>query len=60
MDRTTWDISEEVQLRARLAEAKAEAQQSEGAEESARARAQAEALDRDYKAFLERVKKKHL
>jgi CHAT domain-containing protein len=53
-------VSEEVQLRARLAEAKAEAQQSEGGEESARARAQAEALDRDYKAFLERVKKENL
>jgi CHAT domain-containing protein len=53
-------VSEEVQLRARLAEAKAEAQQSEGVEESARARAQADALDRDYKAFLERVKKENL
>ncbi len=53
-------VSEEVLLRARLAEAKAEAQQSEGAEESARARAQADALDRDYKAFLERVKKENL
>ena len=53
-------VSEEVLLRARLAEAKAEAQQSEGAEDSVRARAQAEALDRDYKAFLERVKKENL
>ncbi len=53
-------VSEEVQLRARLAEARAEAQQSEGSEESARARAQAEALDRDYKTFLERVKKENL
>ena len=53
-------VSEEVLLRARLAEAKAEAQQSEAAEDSQRARAQAEALDRDYKAFLERVKKENL
>jgi CHAT domain-containing protein len=57
--RTRALVSEEVMLRARLAEAKAEAQQSEG-EDSARARAQAEALDRDYKAFLERVKKENL
>jgi CHAT domain-containing protein len=58
--RTRALVSEEVQLRARLAEAKTQAQQSEGSEESARARAQAEELDRDYKAFLERVKKENL
>src|SRR5713101_815972 len=58
--RTRALVSEEVQLRARLAEAKAQAEQSEGVEESARARAQAEALDRDYKAFVERVRKENI
>jgi CHAT domain-containing protein len=58
--RTRALVTEEVQLRARLAEAKAEAEQSEGVEESTRAKAQADALDRDYKAFVERVKKENI
>ena len=58
--RTRALVDEEVKLRARLAEARAEAEDSQGAEESQRTRAQAEALDRDYKAFLERVRKENL
>jgi CHAT domain-containing protein len=58
--RTRALVAEEVQLRARLAQARAQAQETEDAEESAYARATAEALDRDYKAFLERVKKENL
>jgi tetratricopeptide (TPR) repeat protein len=58
--RTRALVSEEVQLRARLAEAKAEEQQAEGVEESTRAKAQADALDRDYKAFVERVRRENI
>ena len=58
--RTRALVDEEVRLRARLAEAQAQAQDPGGSEESDRARAQAEALDRDYKAFLARVRKENL
>jgi CHAT domain-containing protein len=58
--RTRALVDEEVRLRARLAEARAEAQGSGGSEESDRARALAEALDRDYRAFLGRVRKESL
>jgi len=58
--RTRGLVAEEVRLRSRLAEARAEAQQSEGTEEGAGARARAETLDRDYQAFLERVRKENL
>ncbi len=56
--RTRALVDEEVRLRARLAEAQAQAQDS--GEESDRARAQIEALDRDYRAFLVRVRKESL
>lgn len=52
-------VDEEVRLRARLAEAQAQAQDA-GGEESERARVQIEALDRDYRAFLVRVRKESL
>jgi CHAT domain-containing protein len=58
--RTRALVDEEVRLRARLAEARAEAQDGSGSAESARARAQVEALDRDYRAFLDRVRKENL
>jgi CHAT domain-containing protein/tetratricopeptide (TPR) repeat protein len=58
--RTRALVDEEVRLRARLAEAKAEAQEGSGSTESARARAQVEVLDRDYRAFLDRVRKENL
>ena len=58
--RTRALVDEEVRLRARLAEAQAQAQEPGGSEESDRARAQIEALDRDYKAFLARVRKESL
>ena len=56
--RTRALVDEEVRLRARLAEAQAQAQ--DAGEESDRARAQLEALDRDYRAFLVRVRKESL
>jgi CHAT domain-containing protein len=55
--RTRALVDEEVRLRARLSEARAQAQ--EGAE-SPESRAQIEALDRDYRAFLARVRKENL
>src|SRR5215475_4013562 len=55
--RTRALVDEEVRLRARLSEAQAAAQ--EGAE-SPESRAQIEALDRDYRAFLARVRKENL
>jgi CHAT domain-containing protein len=58
--RTRALVDEEVRLRARLAEAKAETQDESDSAESSRARAQLEALDRDYRAFLARVKKENL
>jgi CHAT domain-containing protein len=56
--RTRALVDEEVRLRARLAEAQAQAQDPGG--DSDRARAQIEALDRDYRAFLVRVRKESL
>ena len=58
--RTRALVDEEVRLRARLAEAQAQAQDPGASAESDRARAQVEALDRDYKAFLARVRKENL
>src|SRR5712692_3448444 len=58
--RTRALVDEEVRLRARLAEAKAEAQDGSDSPESTRARTQLEALDRDYRAFLDRVRKENL
>jgi CHAT domain-containing protein len=58
--RTRALVDEEVRLRARLAEAQAQAQDSDGSEESERARPPVEGLDRDYRAFLERVRKESL
>jgi CHAT domain-containing protein len=57
--RTRALVDEEVRLRARLAEAQARTQDGGEQEESTAARATAEALDRDYKAFLERVRKEN-
>jgi CHAT domain-containing protein len=57
--RTRALVDEEVQLRSRLAEARAEAD-SPDATESAQGRARTEALDRDYRAFLDRVRKENL
>ena len=58
--RTRALVDEEVRLRARLAEAQAQAQDPGASEESDRARAEVEALDRDYQAFLARVRKENL
>jgi len=55
--RTRALVDEEVRLQARLAEAQAQAQELGEPADSTAARAVAEALDRDYKAFLERVRK---
>jgi CHAT domain-containing protein len=57
--RTRALVDEEVRLRVRLAEAQAQAQEAAEDGESAAARAAAEALDRDYKAFLDRVRKEN-
>ena len=58
--RTRALVDEEVRLRARLAEAQALAQDSDGGDESEQARSRVEALDRDYRAFLERVRKENI
>jgi CHAT domain-containing protein len=58
--RTRALVDEEVRLRTRLAEARAEAEDAEGSDESDQAAKQAEALDRDYRAFLDRVRKESL
>jgi len=58
--RTRALVDEEVRLRARLAEARAQAQDSDGSEESEQARARVAGLDRDYRAFLDRVRKESL
>lgn len=58
--RTRALVDEEVRLRARLAEARADAEDADGSADSERARAQAETLERDYRAFLERVRKENL
>jgi len=57
--RTRALVEEEVRLRARLAEAKAQEQEGGEQEESGALRTSAEALERDYKAFLERVRKEN-
>jgi CHAT domain-containing protein len=57
--RTKALVDEEVRLRVRLAEAQAQAQEGGEQGESTAARATAEALDRDYKAFLDRVRKEN-
>ena len=57
--RTRALVDEEVRLQARLAEAQAQAQEASEQGESTAARAPAEALDRDYKAFLDRVRKEN-
>ncbi len=57
--RTRALVDEEVRLRARLAEARARAQDADG-EESEGARTEAEALARDDRAFLDRVRKESL
>jgi CHAT domain-containing protein len=57
--RTRALVDEEVRLRARLAEAQAQAQELDEPADSTPARAVAEALDRDYKAFLDRVRKEN-
>jgi CHAT domain-containing protein len=53
-------VDEEVRLRARLAEAQALAQGAGDSEDPAAARAPLEAAERDYRAFLERVRKESL
>ncbi|HWO04731.1 MAG TPA: CHAT domain-containing protein, partial [Methylomirabilota bacterium] len=58
--RTRALVDEEVRLRARLAEARADAEDVDGSADSERARGQAETLERDYRAFLERVRKDNL
>jgi len=57
--RTRGLVDEEVRLRARLAEAQASLQETGGPEESERARALIDA-DRDYRAFLERIRTESL
>src|SRR5262245_45529576 len=54
--RTRGLVEEEVRLRARLAQARALLRESDDLEESERAGAVAEAIERDYRAFLERVR----
>jgi hypothetical protein len=58
--RTRALVDEEVRLRARLAEAQARAQEGDGSEESDAPRTLIEAADREYRAFLERVRKENL
>jgi CHAT domain-containing protein len=53
-------VDEEVRLRARLAEAGALARDAGDSEDPAAARARLEAADRDYRAFLERIRKESL
>ncbi|MBI3825936.1 MAG: CHAT domain-containing protein [Candidatus Rokubacteria bacterium] len=58
--RTRALVEEEVRLRARLGEARATVQESDDDAESAKARARVDALDRDYRAFLDRVRKENV
>jgi CHAT domain-containing protein len=58
--RTRALVDEEVRLRTRLAEAKAHAQDSGELADSEPAQALIEALDQDYRAFLDRVRKESL
>jgi CHAT domain-containing protein len=53
-------VDEEVRLRARLAEAQAVAQDAGESEDAGAARAPLEAVERDYRVFLERVRKESL
>jgi len=57
--RTRALVQEEVQLRARLAEAQALASDSDGGE-AKRAKEAVETADREYRAFLERVRKENV
>ena len=58
--RTRALVDEEVRLRARLAAAKAEAQDADGAGDSPETNARVEAVERDYQAFLDRVRKENV
>jgi CHAT domain-containing protein len=58
--RTRALVDEEVRLRGRLAEAQARADEGGGAEESDAPRAPVETAEREYRAFLERVRKENL
>jgi len=53
-------VDEEVRLKARLAAAHAQAEEATNDANRARARREAEAAERDYRAFLERVRKENL
>jgi CHAT domain-containing protein len=58
--RTRALVDEEVRLRAQLAEAQARVQEAAGSEESDASRAPVEAAEREYRAFLDRVRKENL
>ncbi|HJV57978.1 MAG TPA: CHAT domain-containing protein, partial [Methylomirabilota bacterium] len=58
--RTRALVDEEVGLRARLAQARADAEDADGSTDADAARAAAETLERDYRAFLDRVRKESL
>lgn len=58
--RTRALVDEEGRLRARLAEAEARSQEADGGEEPEAGRALVEEANRDYRAFLERVRKESL
>jgi CHAT domain-containing protein len=58
--RTRALVDEEVRLRARLAQVRAEAEDADGSTDADAARVEAEALERDYRAFLDRVRKESL
>lgn len=58
--RTRALVDEEVRLRARLAQARVDAEDADGSTDADTARAAAETLERDYRAFLDRVRKESL
>ena len=58
--RTRALVDEEVRLRSRLADARAEAEDADGSGDVEAARAQADGLEREYRAFLDRVRKESL
>jgi CHAT domain-containing protein len=58
--RTRALVDEEVRLRARLAQARADAEDADGSTDADAARGEAETLERDYRAFLDRVRKESL
>ena len=58
--RTRALVDEEVRLRARLAQARADAEDADGSTDADTAHAAAETLERDYRAFLDRVRKESL